>query len=73
MKIFKFELKDLVYYMKENKVHSAPVRVRMYIDCTSSVHLALSDGVEGVRYKTCHGIYTEENLFHSKEELLASL
>ena len=62
--MFKFELKQLVFYLKDNKLNSARIISRKYVE---------DSGNRTIRYVTCHGEYDEKNIFESKEELLKSL
>jgi hypothetical protein len=79
--IFEFSLDQLIYYMEDSKVHSAPCTARM---CVQNLHedWASNDvqkeawtpfGPAGVYYSTCHGIIHEDRVFGSKAELLDSL
>lgn len=77
----KYELDQLIYYMQDNKVHSAKVVARTAVENlkhwddlnTENMSFYAPWGKPGVWYKTCHGIINEEDAFASKEELLASL
>jgi len=77
----KFELDQLVYYIENNKVHSAKVIARMKVEnlhpdwnSTKAQREAFTPfGSEGVFYSTCHNIYPENLLFASREELAQSL
>ena len=85
----KYQLKQLVYLMIDNKVHSAEVISRALIENSELAATATTDfqrnfylpfghiyneNLEsGAYYRTCHGIYPESALFATKEELLASL
>jgi hypothetical protein len=74
----KFKLDQMVWYMVNNKVGSAPVTARMQVE---NLHedWAKTDGqwrpfgLGGTYYKTVHGIYREEEVFADKLELLDSL
>jgi len=79
--MFTFDLEQLIYYMLDNRVHSAPVLARM---CVDNLHenWANTDkqkevftpfGKTGVYYATCHGIIPYRDAFGSKEDLLDSL
>lgn len=78
--MFKFSLGQVVWYLDENKVHSAPVLSRMCIDnhhddwaCTNEQKEVFQRfGASTVKYATIHGEYHEGSLFGSKEELLKS-
>lgn len=74
--MFKFKLKDLIFYIRDNKVHSAPVLARRFVDCTdpqSNSDIYKRFGEPNISYSTCHGIVYEKEAFASKEELLKSL
>lgn len=77
----KFELNQTIYYMRGNKVHSAPVNSRMVVE-NAHEDWARTDeqkkswmpfGEAGVFYFTCHGHVNEEEAFASREELLQNL
>ena len=77
----KYELDQLIYYMEKNRVHSAKVVARQAVESVKTYDEMTTEdmsfyapwGKPGVWYKTCHGEYKEEDVFASKEELLASL
>jgi hypothetical protein len=79
--MFKFELEQLVWYMKDNKAHNAPVLSRMYIDnlhptWTSTPQQCQSFtrfGPNQITYATIHGEYNENDLYASKEEMYQAL
>jgi hypothetical protein len=77
----KFELDQLIYYFRNNKIHSAPVLCRV---CVENLHDDWAHteqqkytwqhfGPSGVRYYTCHGEIAESAAFGSKQELIDSL
>jgi hypothetical protein len=80
--MFKFELGQVVWYMQDNKVHSAVVQSRI---CVENLHddLAPTDdaqkqfyqpwGASAITYQTVHGEYFEDQLFESKEALTSSM
>lgn len=79
--MFKFKVDQLVYSMVDNKVHSAPVLSRSYVEnkftddqrCTKEQEHSFGRlGKDGIQYATIHAIYTEDQLFESKEALLDS-
>jgi hypothetical protein len=73
-KLFKYDVEQLIYYMGNNKVHSAPVLGRLYVEeCVQQIGGSLSDLPNGCHYKTCHGIFTESEVFGTRQELLESL
>ena len=77
----KYELGQLIYYMQDNKVHSAPVLARKQVENakdynelgTEDMAFAAPWGTAGIWYKTCHGIIDQNDAFASREELLESL
>ena len=79
--MFKFEIDQLVFYMGDNKVCSAPILSRMCVENNPELNPANTEqetmyrpfGETRIRYKTIHGVYKEDVLFATKEELLASL
>ena len=82
-KIFKFENEQTIFYLNENRVHSAKVLSRMKIDIPSEREKAsytkeqkefnMPFGPSRECYITCHGIVEAKSAFASKEELVASL
>ena len=60
----KYELKQTIYYLRENRIHSASVCTRMNWQ---------KFGVSGIKYVTCHGVVDESEAYASKEELRDSL
>lgn len=79
--MFKFELGQLVFYLMDNRVHSANVISRMCIEnkdeakaCTKEQDkFYMAFGKSTVSYSTCHGIVNEGSCFKTREELLSSL
>jgi len=75
--MFKFELGQLIFYMENNRVHSAPVVARSYVDVIDNRkeggEIYTRFGTPGILYSTCHGIVSERRAFATKSELLASL
>lgn len=74
-----FNVGDVIYYMKDNKVHCAPILSKMKVE---NEHVAHTDeqkdvfapfGKAGVYYATVHGIINGEKSFYTKQELLDSL
>lgn len=70
---------DLVFYLKDNKLHSAPVFSIKRVETDSENermaitndqrHTFIPFGKAGVYYATCHGVFTEDKIFTSKKEL----
>ena len=79
--MFEFELDQLVYYMFNNKIHSAPVISRMIVENLHEERAHTDEqkkcwtpfGKAGVHYCTCHGVFPEKDLYESREDLLDSL
>lgn len=79
--MFKFALKQTIYYLRDNRVHSAPVLSRMCVEnahqdwaCTDEQKYTFTRfGKNGIFYATCHGSVNEDEAFASKEELAQSL
>jgi hypothetical protein len=77
----KYELKQTIYYLRENRMHSASVCTRMNVEnvfddwcCTDEQKEAWQKfGVSGIKYVTCHGVVDESEAYASKEELRDSL
>lgn len=73
---------DLVYYIRDNKVCSAPVRaiqIRVAEDNFSAVKKGNNNydpfdpSSVGIIYFTCHGRIRENELYLSKEELAEAI
>jgi len=79
--VFKYQLGQLVYSMRDSKVHSAPISSRMIIDNLHDEWVSNETqkkswqpyGRTGIWYATVHDQYEEGELFATKEELLESL
>jgi hypothetical protein len=74
--MFKFQLRDKIWYLRNNKVCSAPVLARRFVDCDNphqSNEIYKRFGEPNCSYSTCHGTILDSEAFGSKEELLASL
>lgn len=77
--MFKFELNQLIYYMRNNKVCSAHVMSRKCVENFKSGYnhqqkeLYERFGEAAVVYSTVHGEVKESEAFPSKETLLESL
>jgi hypothetical protein len=81
MSVFKYELNQLVYYLKDNKIHSAPILSRCIVenlhDEWNSTHeqeeFFCKFGKSAILYITCHGFFSEDKIFNSKEDLCKTL
>lgn len=73
--MFKYKLNQIVFYLKDNKVHSSKVLARSCIDYDQPWRAAQSPdlGECGIFYLTCHGKFPQGQVYESKEELLKSL
>jgi len=77
----KYKLNQTIYYMMDNRVHSAKIFARMKVENTnedSAVTIEQKSfftpfGSAAVKYATTHGIILEEEAHASKEELLENL
>ena len=75
--MFKYKISQIVFYLKNNKIHSAPVLSRMIVENDSEFMVHTDEqkkffnrfGKNCVKYATCHGEFFENQLFASKEEL----
>ena len=78
---FKFLLEQTVYYMQDNRVHSAQIFARHCVEnlkedyavTKAQAELFTPFGPAGVFYATCHGTFNERDVYGSKEELAAAL
>jgi len=70
-----YELRQKIFYMRHNRVHSAPVLGRSYVDFVDDINFQDTGifGDEGIYYQTCHGVQEEHECFATREELLESL
>ena len=79
VKMFKFELDQTVYYIKDNRLHSAPIMSRMVVENLKPTWNSTKEQVDfyqrfgpcRVVYATVHGTYDESSLFESPEALAA--
>ena len=79
--MFKNKIGQIVYYLKDNKIHSAPVLSRMIVENDSDFMVHTDEqkkffnrfGKNREKYATCHGEFFENQLFISKEEVVNSL
>jgi hypothetical protein len=74
----KFELGQVVYYLLNNKVHSAPVLSRKCIENAHDDWVNTEEqrstfapfGHSGITYSTCHGEVSEDDAYESKEQMM---
>ena len=79
--MFKFDLNQTIYYMRNNRIHSAPVLSRMMVEnskeewanTNEQKNLFTAFGVSCETYSTCHGLVSADEAYASKEDLVASL
>lgn len=79
--MFKFKLEQTIFYMHDNRVHSARVLSRMVVEnlhddwvCNKEQESAFGPfGPSQIIYNTCHGLVTEANAYESKEALAEDL
>lgn len=79
--MFKFELDQVIFYMRENSLHSAKVLARMIVEnqyenwaCTTAQkELFTPFGPAREVYSTCHGLIPVEEAFASKQDLIEAL
>jgi hypothetical protein len=70
--MFKFNIEQLVFYIHENKICSAKILARRYIDHIKDF-AENPFGEDCILYYTCHGIFDEDQIFASKDELIEHL
>ncbi len=76
--MFKFELEQTIYYIRENRIHSAPVLARMIVENSKEqwahtyeqklLFTPFGDSCE--TYSTCHGLIPAKEAFASKQDLV---
>ena len=79
--MFKFELGQTVFFLRHNRIHSAPVLARMVVENHKDDWASTKEqeklyepwGKTRTMYKTVHGERPEDLLFGSKEELVQDL
>lgn len=76
--MFKFDLEQTIYYVRNDRVHSAPVLARIIVEnahddwaCTDAQkELFTPFGKGREAYATCHGFVPAEDAFASKQDLV---
>ena len=70
--MIKFELGQTIYYMSDNKMHSAPVLARMIVENRDNgtmfgnqAEMFQPFGEARVVYGTCHGLVNDDEVFES--------
>lgn len=79
--MFTFELGQTIYYVRNDRIHSAPVQARMIVEnahgdwaCTDAQKSLFTPfGHAGEVYATCHGLVPYVEAFGSRQELIDSL
>lgn len=75
------DLGKIIYFMRDNKVFSAPVLSRMIVEnlhedrahTKEQKELYTNFGLSGIFYYTTHGVVSNLHAFGSKKDLLDSL
>jgi hypothetical protein len=79
--MFKFDLDQTVYLILDNRVHSAPVLSRMLVENHHPKWDATKEQAQffkrfgncRVMYSTCHGEFSEQELFDSRQALASAI
>jgi hypothetical protein len=73
--MFKYELGQKIYYLMDNRLHSAPVLSRIIVENQKEDYDSIFKqfGNARILYATCHGEIDEKDAFASKEELADNL
>lgn len=79
--MFKFELNQVIYYIRNDRIHSAKVLARIIVEnahddwtCTDAQKALFTPfGQAREAYATCHGFVPVEDAFGSKQDLVNSL
>ena len=79
--MFKFNLEQTIYYIRNDRIHSAPVLARIIVEnahddwaCTDAQkELFTPFGKAREAYATCHGLVPVEDSFGSRQDLVNSL
>lgn len=79
--MFNFELGDTIYYIRENKLHSARIWTRMMVENAHDDRAHTKEqkdtwqhfGPSRVAYVTCHGVVMEDEAHESAEALAQAL
>ncbi len=79
--MFKFDLKQTIYYIRNDRIHCAPVLACIIVEnakedwaCTDAQkELFTPFGKSREAYATCHGFFPAEDAFSSKQDLVNSL
>jgi hypothetical protein len=79
--MFKFELDQLIYYILDDHIHSAPILARMIVENThddwartdKQKRLFTPLGKSRELYATCHSLVRGDEAFASRQDLVNSL
>ena len=79
--MFKYELGELIYYMGNDRICSAPIMSRTLVDnehndwdaTTEQAQSFMPFGKAGIYYNTCHGIYTEDQVSTDPNDITTRL
>lgn len=73
--MFKYEIGQTVWYMMDNKVHSAKIGARVVQEVDPEFQKTRAGGNWNPKllYGTIHGNWREDQLFRSADDLLCSL
>lgn len=79
--MFKFELNQLIFYVRNDRIHSAPVLSRMIVENAHENWVANKEqselfttfGPAQEVYATCHGSVFADAAYASRQELIDTL
>ncbi len=79
--MFKFDLEQTIYYIRNDRIHSAPVLAHIIIENAHDNWAYISEhkqiftpfGKSREAYSTCHGLVPIEEAFASRQDLVDSL
>lgn len=79
--MFKFDLEQTIYYIRNDRIHSAPILARIIVEnahddwaCTDvQKELFTPFGPGREAYATCHGFVPTEEAYGSRQDLVDSL
>jgi hypothetical protein len=66
--MFKYELGQTVFYVRENRIHSAPVIQRSYTD-----EMTKAENIKKIQYNLAGNWYLESSAFRSADDICAFL
>ena len=76
----KYELDQIIHYMRDNRPHSAPVLARSVVESlhpdwnstNEQKQLFTPFGTDSTLYATCHGIVNESEAYASRSDMFAA-